>query len=164
MIEVYKDRIEISNPGLPLIATDRFIDEYKSRNEKLANLMRRLGICEEKSSGIDQVVNAAEVFQLPAPDFRKSEHRTIAILFSHKDIEDMDRKDRVRACYQHCCLRYVMNQRMTNQSLRLRFDLPESKTELTSRIIRDTIENGQIRAENPENTSKRYTKYVPFWA
>jgi ATP-dependent DNA helicase RecG len=32
--------------------------------------MRRFGICEEKSSKIDKVVHAAEVFQLPAPDFR----------------------------------------------------------------------------------------------
>lgn len=37
----------------------------------------------------------------------------------------MYRNDRVRACYQHCCLRYVMNQKMTNRSLRERFKLPE---------------------------------------
>ena len=36
MIEIYDDRMEISNPGKPFIPLDRFIDEYLSRNERLA--------------------------------------------------------------------------------------------------------------------------------
>ena len=116
MVEIYDDRLEISNPGKPSISPDRFIDEYQSRNERLADLMRRLGICEEKGSGVDKVVQAAEVFQLPAPDFRVGERRTSALLFAHMNIEQMDRNDRIRACYQHCCLRYVMNERMTNRN------------------------------------------------
>ena len=164
MIEMYSDRIEVSNPGLPLISIDRFIDEYKSRNEKLADIMRRAGICEEKSSGIDKVIDAAEMFQLPAPDFRVGERHTTVVLFAHMTIDSMDSKDRIRACYQHCCLRYVMNQRMTNQSLRERFNLPESKAEMVSRVIRDAVAEGKIKADDPENTSKRYAKYIPFWA
>lgn len=164
MIEIYADRMEISNPGKPFISPDRFIDEYQSRNERLADLMRRLGICEEKGSGVDKVVQAAEVFQLPAPDFRVGEKRTSAILFSHKAFEDMDRNDRIRATYQHCCLRYVMNERMTNQSLRERFNLPEKKSEAVSRAIRDSVEAGKIKLADPEQTSLRYRSYIPFWA
>ncbi|MCB1942428.1 MAG: putative DNA binding domain-containing protein, partial [Candidatus Accumulibacter sp.] len=70
MVEIYANRVEISNPGEPVVPVDRFIDGYQSRNERVADLMRRMGICEEKSSGIDKVVGAAEVYQLPAPDFR----------------------------------------------------------------------------------------------
>ncbi len=77
--------------------------------------MRRFGICEEKGSGIDKVVSEAEVFQLPAPDFRVGETRTTAVLFAHQDFADMSKPDRIRACYQHCCLLYVSNQRMSNQ-------------------------------------------------
>jgi len=66
MIEVYSNRVEVSNPGEPVVPVERFIDGYQSRNEHLADLMRRMGICEEKSSGIDKVVDAAEVYQLPA--------------------------------------------------------------------------------------------------
>jgi ATP-dependent DNA helicase RecG len=164
VIEIYADRIEISNPGSPFVSPDRFIDEYRSRNERLANLMRRLGICEEKGSGIDKVVSDAEMFQLPAPDFRAGERRTTAILFGHRAFEHMDRNDRIRACYQHCCLRYVMNERMSNQSLRERFRLPEDKAETVSRIIRDTMQAGQIKSDNPENQSKRYARYAPYWA
>ena len=32
-------------------------------------MLVELGICEEKSSGIDKVITAVEAFQLPAPDF-----------------------------------------------------------------------------------------------
>ena len=164
MIEIYDDRMEISNPGKPFISPDRFIDEYQSRNERLADLMRRLGICEEKGSGVDKVIEAAEAFQLPAPDFRVGEKRTSVVLFGHKDFEDMDRTDRVRASYQHSCLRYVMNEKMTNQSLRERFQLSEKKTESVSRAIRDTVEAGKIKLADPEQTSLRYRHYVPFWA
>lgn len=164
MVEIYDDRMEISNPGKPFISPDRFIDEYQSRNERLADLMRRLGICEEEGSGVDKVIQAAELFQLPAPDFRVGERRTSAVLFGHKDFEDMDRNDRVRATYQHCCLRYVMNEKMTNQSLRERFRLSEKKTESVSRAIRDAVDAGKIKLADPEQTSLRYRNYVPFWA
>ena len=164
MVELYDDRMEISNPGQPFISPDRFIDEYQSRNERLADLMRRLGICEEKGSGVDKVIQAAEAFQLPAPDFRVGEKRTSVVLFGHKDFENMDRNDRIRATYQHCCLRYVMNEKMTNQSLRERFRLSEKKTESASRAIRDAVEAGKIKLADPEQTSLRYRNYVPFWA
>ena len=164
VVEIYSDRIEISNPGRPFIAPERFIDEYQSRNESLADLMRRIGICEEKGSGIDKVVHSAEVYQLPAPDFRVSERRTTVVLFGHKRFEDMDRSDRVRACYQHCCLRYVMNERMSNQTLRERFKLAEDRSETVSRIIRDSTEAGLVKLDNPEIASRRYARYAPFWA
>ncbi len=163
MVELYNDRLEISNPGAPPISTERFIDEYRSRNEALTDLMRRVGICEERGSGIDKVVSKAEFYQLPAPDFRVSDQRTVAIMFAYKALDEMDGKDRVRSCYQHCVLRYVTNQRMTNQSLRERFKLPESKVETASRIIGDAIQQGKIKADD-SNKSRRYAKYVPWWA
>lgn len=126
--------------------------------------MRRLGICEEKGSGVDKVVASAEAFQLPAPDFRVSDRRTSVVLFRHQEIEDMDRNDRIRACYQHCCLRYVMNQPMTNQSLRERFKLPERKVATVSQIIGATVEAGKIKLADPHQSSTRYRSYLPFWA
>lgn len=126
--------------------------------------MQRLGICEEKGSGVDKVIQAAEVYQLPAPDFRIGERRTSAVIFSYRDIDHMDRNDRIRACYQHCCLRYVMNERMTNQSLRERFKLPESKTATVSQIIAATVDAGKIKLADPAQTSTRYRSYLPSWA
>lgn len=84
-IEIFKDRIEISNPGNPIIDTLRLIDEMpRSRNEVLASYMKRMGICEERGSGIDKVINASEVWQLPAPKFISESNYFKATLFAHK--------------------------------------------------------------------------------
>lgn len=164
MVEIYSNRVEISNPGEPIVPVERFIDGYQSRNERLADLMRRMGICEEKSSGIDRVVQAAEVYQLPAPDFRAGHRRTVVTIFDLKPFEEMDRNDRVRACYQHCALKWVMSERMTNQSLRDRFRLAEDKAAIASQIIAATIEAEMIKPDESVGTSRKFARYLPFWA
>lgn len=164
MIEMYDDRVEISNPGLPPIKTDRFIDENRSRNELLAKTMRRFGICEEKGSGIDKVISAAEIYQLPAPDFKVSELRTTAVLFAHQDFSDMKKKDRVRACYQHCVLLYISNRRMSNQTLRERFKLPENATSTVSLVMKAAKDVKLIKPDATDSSSTRYTRYLPYWA
>jgi ATP-dependent DNA helicase RecG len=164
MVEIYGNRVEISNPGEPMVPIERFIDGYQSRNERLADLMRRMGICEEKSSGIDRVVHAAEVYQLPAPDFRSGHRRTYVTIYGPRDFEEMDRNDRIRACYQHCALKWVMSERMTNQSLRERFHLPESKSASVSQVIAATIEARLIKPDERVGSSRKYARYLPFWA
>ena len=164
MVEVYINRVEISNPGEPVVPVERFIDGYQSRNERLADLMRRMGICEEKSSGIDRVVQAAEVYQLPAPDFRAGHQRTVVAIYGPRPFEEMDRNDRTRACYQHCVLKWVMSERMTNQSLRERFHLPESKAAIASQVIAATIETRMIKPDETVGGSRKFARYLPFWA
>ena len=163
MIEMFTDRVEISNPGIPAIPPDRFIDEYRSRNERLADIMRRLGICEEKGSGVDKVISAAEFFQLPAPDFRVGKIRTTAVLFAHRDFADMSKRDRVRACYQHCVLQYLSGTRMSNQSLRERFGIPESKSATVSLILGAAKDEGLVKLDESDTSSTRYARYLPFW-
>jgi predicted HTH transcriptional regulator len=164
MVEIYSNRVEISNPGEPVVPVDRFIDGYQSRNERLADLMRRMGICEEKSSGIDRVITTVEAYQLPAPDFRVGQRRTVVTIFGHKKFDDMDRDDRIRACYQHCVLKWVMSERMTNQSLRERFHLPENKSAVVSQVISAAIESDQIKPDEKVGASRKYARYLPFWA
>lgn len=164
MIEVYSDRVEISNPGEPVVPVDRFIDGYQSRNERLADLMRRFAICEEKGSGVDKVIQAIELHQLPAPDFRAGFKRFSVIMLAPRSFEAMDRNDRIRACYQHCCLCYVLAREMTNPSLRERFKLPDEKNVLASQTIAATVEAGKIKVADPAQTSTRYRSYLPFWA
>ncbi len=164
MAEIYSDRVEISNPGEPIVPIERFIDGYQSRNERLADLMRRMGICEEKSSGIDKVVNAAEMYQLPAPDFHLAHRRTVVVIFGPRPFEEMNRDDRVRACYQHCALKWVMNESMTNQSLRERFQLSENKSALISQVIAAAIEEGAIKLDERVGASRKFARYLPCWA
>ncbi len=164
VVEVFSNRVEISNPGEPIVPVERFIDGYQSRNERLADLMRRFGICEEKSSGIDRVIEASEFMQLPAPEFLTGHRRTIVVIHGPRPFRDMNGSDRVRACYQHCALQYVLRKQMTNQSLRERFGLPEGTSNTVSQIITATMEQGLVKSDPNAPDSRRYARYIPAWA
>ena len=163
-VEIFDDRIEITNPGEPLVDTQRFVDTPpRSRNETLASLMRRFRVCEERGSGIDKVVSQVELFQLPAPLFESPEGFTRAVLFAHKALTAMDKADRVRACYLHACLCFVTRREMTNTSLRERFGVEDQNRSTVSRLIREAVEAGVIVPADPEAAPK-LMRYLPFWA
>ncbi len=165
MIEIFSDRIEITNPGVPLIQTDRFLDTPpKSRNEDLASFMRRIGVCEERGSGIDKVVLQTELYQLPAPIFETVGENTRIVLFGHRPYGDMDRKERVRAAYHHACLRFVQREYLTNSSLRERFGIEKENSAMISRVIKDALEDHAIKPVDPESDSRKHARYQPFWA
>ena len=164
MVEIFDDRIEITNPGAPLVDTQRFVDTPpRSRNEALASLMRRTGICEERGSGIDKVIRLVEAFQLPAPIFEVPDGFTRSVLFAHRPLAKMDKADRIRAVYQHACLRYVNREQLTNTSVRERFGIEPASKALASRLIRDALEAGTIRLVNQE-VGDRLRAYLPYWA
>jgi len=164
MIEIFPSRMEITNPGLPLIKTDRFLDSPpKSRNEMLASFMRRIGVCEERGSGIDKVVYQTEFFQLPAPLFETTDEHTRAVLFAHKEFRLMDKEEKIRACYLHACLKHVERDPMTNATLRKRFGIDEKNSAIASRIIKETTEKGLIRCYD-DSVGSRAKKYIPWWA
>jgi predicted HTH transcriptional regulator len=165
MIEIFSDRIEFTNPGVPLIDTLRFIDEPpQSRNEALAALMRRMNVCEERGSGIDKVISQVEFYQLPPPDFSVTASHTKAVLFAYRTLAQMDKTERIRATYQHACLCYVSSQQMSNATLRKRFNIEDKNYSIASRIISDAVDAGLVKPHDPDNTSNRQAKYVPFWA
>jgi ATP-dependent DNA helicase RecG len=164
MIEIFTNRMEITNPGVPLVKTERFLDSPpKSRNEALASYMRRIGVCEERGSGVDKVVFQTEYYQLPAPVFEETDEHTRCVLFAHREFREMDKQDRIRATYLHACLRYVQRDYMTNSTLRERFGIEEQNSAMASRIIKDALEAGVIRPFD-ESASRKYMKYVPWWA
>ena len=41
--------------------------------------------------------------------FETTEEHTRAVLFAHRELKEMDKSDRIRACYLHACLRYRNN-------------------------------------------------------
>jgi ATP-dependent DNA helicase RecG len=164
MIEIFSDRMEITNPGIPLVKTERFLDSPpRSRNEALASFMRRVGVCEERGSGIDKVVSQTEFYQLPAPVIEVSDEHTKVTLYSYKPFNKMEKEEKIHACYLHACLKYVSKDYMTNTSLRQRFGLDAKNSSTVSRIIRDAIEAKKIKPFDA-NTAPRYMKYIPFWA
>ncbi len=164
MVEIFEDRIEITNPGKPLVSTERFLDTSpNSRNEVLASLMRRFQICEERGSGIDKVILEVESCKLPAPLFESSGEFTRTVLFAHKGLKEMGKLDRIRACYFHACLFYVARRRMTNATLRERFGIANQNAAIASRLIKEAREDGKIVLEDPYAGPRNRT-YLPFWA
>lgn len=163
MIEIFKERIEITNPGKSLVDTMRLLDSPPhSRNEALASFMRRISICEERGSGIDKIVLETELYQLPPPLFESLENNMRISLFALRPLSKMDKMDRIRACYLHASLKYVMQEYMTNTSLRERFGIEARNSADASRIIKSTLEAGLIRIYNPAEARKN-AKYVPYW-
>lgn len=159
MIEIFDNRIEITNTGEPLIDTDRFIDHPpRSRNEDMASFMRQIGVCEEGGTGVDRALINIAFYQLPAPNFEKYENFTKVTLYARKSLKDMTLNDKVRACFQHCVLRYVENARMTNATLRERLGIGEKNYPAASAIIRATIDKKLIKE------SEKPKEYVPIWA
>ena len=164
IIEIFANRIEITNPGKPLIDIMRIIDNPpKSRNEKMAALMRRFGICEELGSGWDKMTIVCEMSRLPAPRIALYEANTRVTLFSSIPFTALPAEDRLWACYLHACIMHVQGDHLTNSSLRERFGLKESSAANISRLIKEAVEKKLIKPLDP-NTAPRYMKYIPTWA
>lgn len=164
LIEIFSDRMEITNPGSPLIDKARFVDHPPvSRNEQLASFMRRIGVCEERGSGYDKVVFETEFYQLPAPEIEIYNDHTKVILFAHKEYAQMSKEDRYRACYLHACLKRVNRDYMTNASLRERFNIDKKNSSMVSRLLSETCALGLVYV-SPDSTSDKNRKYLPFWA
>jgi len=84
-------------------------------------------------------------------------------LFAYRKYADLDRPERIYACYQHACLKYVTNDKMTNLTLRERLGIDKQNYPMASRIIRDTLLAGKIKEEKTENQS-RNNKGSPVFA
>ena len=162
--EIFSDKIDITNPGKPLISPDRFIDApSKSRNEKLTNLMRRLGLCEARGSGVDRALDAIEDAALPPPLFQSVESSTVVTVYGERTFAAMAKEERVRACYQHASLKFENGSMMSNASLRSRFGLTDRQYPQVSTVIRETIDIGLVRPMD-EDQAKRTARYLSWWA
>lgn len=164
-IEIFTNRLTITNAGAPLNDINRLIDlPPQSRNEQLAQTMFLLGICERRGSGIDRAVAAVEEMFLPAVKFTKSEQHTRIFLYPQKNLKEMTKQEKISACYQHACLMYEDGISINNQSVRERFELNKNDSSVASRIISDTLEAGYIKPADLETQSKKYMTYIPYYA
>lgn len=163
-VEIFDNRIEITNPGTPLVATNLFInDAPKSRNEVVASLLRRTYICEERGVGWDRIADQCELFQLPTPKIDVFPDSTRVTMFSHIPFKNIPMDSKKWTCYMHACLKQVAGDSMTNASLRERFGVPDTGKSGISRLIQRCLEDKLIRPVDP-NAAPKYMSYVPFWA
>jgi len=161
-VELFSDRIEITNPGKPLVQIDRMIDlPPRSRNEALASLMRRMAICEEQGSGLDKVIVHVELYQLPPPKFQADENSMQVILYGPRPFAKMTVAERVRACFQHAVIKYLSGERMKNSSLCERFGIDSKNAAQASQVLKTAQKEGWIKLADPEHPR---AGYLPNWA
>lgn len=164
VVEIFDGRIEITNPGTPMVDIKRIVDNPpKSRNEKLAELMRRLRICEELGTGWDKIVISCELQMLPAPKIDLYEENTKVTLYAEMPFTSLSAEDKLWACYLHACVKQVENEQLTNTTLRERFGLKQSSSGSVSRLIKEAVNMKLIKPLDPD-TAPRYMRYIPYWA
>jgi predicted HTH transcriptional regulator len=167
LIEIFDDRIEVSNPGglLPSKRLDRLIGtQPESRNEQLARAFRRYKICEERGSGLLKAGLQIELYGLPPIDFAAGPNHFKVTLFTPRTFAQMAARERLEACYQHAVLKHFSDSAMTNKSLRERLKMSEKQRSMVSVLIQDAIDKKLIKAADPNNKSRKFAEYVPFWA
>jgi predicted HTH transcriptional regulator len=166
MVEIYDDRVEVTNPGalLPGKRPDRLIGTTpESRNEKLASSFRRFRICEERGTGFQKIVTAIELFGLPPLVLAPQENAFRVTIGAPRTFAHMSASERIEACYQHAVLQYLSNKTLTNTTLRKRFQLHEKTRNQVTNLISDAVEAGRIGRKDM-GSGKKFAEYVPYWA
>lgn len=167
LVEIFSDKIEISNPGglLPSKRADLlFSTSSESRNEKLARAFRMYGICEERGSGLFRAGLAVEMYGLPPVKFDAASNSFKVTLYAPKLYAQMSVSERLQACYQHAVIQHVAGEPMTNKSLRERLRMPEGRRSMVSALIQQALDSNLIKPADPDNKSKKFMQYLPIWA
>lgn len=167
VVEVFSNRIDFTNPGKSLVDLMRLVDNPpKSRNQRLASLMRRFHICEELGTGWDKIIQSCESSFLPAPKITEYDDAGGSMrvsLLSYASFSSMGQRERIMACYWHACICFASGVNMRNQTLRARFGDNAPSVSSISKLIAATVKAGLIKPFE-EDSSPRFRRYVPFWA
>lgn len=166
LIEIYANRVEFTSPGMLLAGknVDRLIGATpESRNERLAAAFRRYRICEERGTGFQKTVTAAELFGLPPIAFRETDNAFKVTLWAPRSFTAMSTAERIEACYQHAVLRYLASSAMTNTTLRERLRMGERRRNQVTNLIADAVNAGRIKRRDVRAGNK-FNEYLPYWA
>jgi len=163
LVEVFDNRVELTNPGALLVDADRIVDTPpRSRNEKLAALMRRFNFCEEAGTGWDKMVQDCESLCLPAPKILRYDEYTKVVITSKCDFAVWQMEDKLWALYLHASLGFLQGNYMNNRSLRNRLGLDATKMSAVSRLIKEALKRNLIKPLRPDAPPK-LMQYIPIW-
>jgi ATP-dependent DNA helicase RecG len=164
IVEIFDDRIEVSNPGESLIAPVHLVEgTARSRNEKLAKQMRQMGICDERGSGWVQIAEFIEQSGLPAPNIDSSNGVMRVVVYWARPLDSLSKDEALNLLLFHAAYLNSRGEHVTNASLRKRFGLSEKDNSKVSRLLRDGIDGGLIKIFDP-SVGVKARSYVPDWA
>ena len=153
-------------PGKSLVNLLRLVDNPpKSRNQRLASLMRRFHICEELGTGWDIIIQSCEEAFLPAPkvfEYDDAGGSMRVSLLAYSSFGSMGQLERIMTCYWHTCICYAEDSPMRNQSLRERLGIDAPSPSTIPKLISATMSAGFIKPLD-EGASPRFRRYVPIW-
>lgn len=163
-VEFYDDRLEVTNPGEPLLDPRRFAEDTRPRNLSLALMMRELKMCEARGSGVQRTLEANEETGAADPKFHAGDGVTKAVLIGKHDFMTMSGSERNWAVFMHACRMWAGRRPMTNNSFRDRYGLADGRSSLVSLHIQQAMDEELIVPMDAESSSRRYARYIPFYA
>ena len=164
VIEIFKNRVEITNSGRPVLDPLHFLDGGPSiKNEKIFAEMKNLGLVDGQGYGWRKIVKELESRCLPVPEIKVREKSITVTLWFEKPLKLLSLAQKNWTVYLHTVLRYLLNEPANNASLRQRLNLPESKSSTVSKLFRQAAEGGLVKPFDKQSSNKT-KKYVPAWS
>lgn len=163
MVEIFDNRIVFTNAGKPIVPKDRFVDyPPTSRNQKMADELFKLGICEKRGTGWDKVAEETGKLKYPAPTVSATDRHTVVTLIKQKTLADMTQEEKIWSLYINACFLWVERIYTTNSTVRDLFNIDESNKAIASRLLSQAVEDGKIKIFD-EDAGSRSRKYVPIY-
>lgn len=164
IIEVFSNRIEVCNPGIPLLDTLHLVNAPpQSRNEQLASMMRRLELIQERGSGWDIIAMESARLNMPAPRVESISKQFRVIFRPEQPLARLPKDEQLWTLYIHACLKWVDHEPISNSIVRERFSIPTANSATASRLIGEAVSAGLLRPFDP-NAGRGQMQYVPAWA
>lgn len=163
VIEIFKNRVEITNSGKPVLDQLHFLDGAPAiKNERVFAEMKNLGLVDGQGHGWRKIVKELEFRNLPAPEIKIRKNSITVTLWFEKPLKLLSLAQKNWTVYLHTVLRYLLNEPANNASLRQRLNLPESKSSTISKLFRQAAEGGLVKPFD-KHSSNKTKRYVPAW-
>ena len=164
VIEIFKNRVEITNSGKPVLDQLHFLDGAPTiKNKRVFTEMKNLGLVDGQGYGWRKIVKELESRSLPAPEIKIRKNSITVTIWFEKPLKLLSLDQRNWTVYLHTVLRYLLNEPANNASLRQRLNLPESKSSTVSKLFRQAAEGGLVKPFD-QHSSNKTKKYVPAWS
>lgn len=121
VIEIFKNRVEITNSGKPVLDQLHFLDGAPTiKNKRVFTEMKNLGLVDGQGYGWRKIVKELESRSLPAPEIKIRKNSITVTIWFEKPLKLLSLDQRNWTVYLHTVLRYLLNEPANNASLRQR--------------------------------------------
>lgn len=114
---------------------------------------------------MDRAFEALQASKLPIPKIERHEDFTRITLYRFRNPSRLTNDEKSEAVYWHCAFLYALdNEPLTNELVCERFGIQEQNKADASRLLKLAKESGKIKPFDPNSNSRKFAKYIPYWA